>query len=48
VCTTSTSRWKRDLAELEARLVWKIAVINAGVILILTGIFAAIVRWILR
>lgn len=39
---------KRDLAELEARLAWKLGAIVIGAMVATTGIFATIVGWMTR
>jgi N-formylglutamate amidohydrolase len=39
---------KQDLAELEARLAWKIGTAIVGSMVSMTGIFAIIVGWIQR
>ncbi len=39
---------KRDLAEFEARLAWKIGGIVVGALVSMTGLFTVIVNWLVK
>jgi hypothetical protein len=48
VVDAATVATKADLLALEAALAWKIGAIVIGAMVSLTGIFAAIVRWLVK